>query len=186
MPLAEGNILEVGIGTGLNLPWYVPEKVAKVTGIDPSTDPWNAGRIVPEELPFDFEFIAVSAEKLPFADESFDTVVMTYNLCTIPDPVAALNEIRRVLKPGGRLLFCEHGLSPEAGIAKWQGILDPPWTHVSGGCHLDRDIPALIRLSGFDMVNLQEGYIPGFRIFSYQYWGQAVIAKSDQESFQDK
>jgi SAM-dependent methyltransferase len=175
VPLAQGDILEIGIGTGLNLAHYDPQKVEKIIGLDPSEDTWRAGKVVPEDLPFDFEFLPVSAEKLPFNNGSFDTVVVTFSLCTIPDPLAALREMRRVLRPDGRLLFGEHGLAPEPGVEKWQHRLDPLWSQFSGGCHLDRDIPGLIREAGFHISKLEQMYLPGWKVFSYHYWGQAVL-----------
>lgn len=175
VPLAEGDILEIGIGTGLNLAHYDPQKVEKIIGLDPSEDTWRAGKVIPEDLPFDFEFMPVSAEKLPFSNGSFDTVVVTFSLCTIPDPLAALREMRRVLRPDGRLLFSEHGLAPEPGVEKWQHRLDPVWSRFSGGCHLDRDIPGLIREAGFHISKLEQMYLPGWKVFSYHYWGQAVL-----------
>ncbi|MDF3032045.1 MAG: ycgJ, partial [Moraxellaceae bacterium] len=120
------------------------------------------------------ELVSLSAEGIPFADASFDTVVVTYSLCTIPDPVAALREMRRVLKPGGPLLFCEHGLAPEEGVRRWQRRLTPLWSTLAGGCHLDRDVPALLRAAGFRCDDLQTLYLPGPRPMTFNYLGSAV------------
>ena len=115
----------------------------------------------------------LSGESLPLPDASADTVVVTYSLCTIPHPVTALHEMRRVLKPGGDILFCEHGRAPDAKIARWQSRIDPVWKHIAGGCHSGRDIPALIDAAGLQTVALEQMYIPGPRVLSYNYWGVA-------------
>jgi len=157
VPLAHGRVLEVGIGTGLNMAWYDPAKVSQITGL-------------PVEL------VGLSAEQIPRPDASFDTVVMTFTLCTIPDPVAALREMRRVLVPGGRLLFCEHGRAPDAGVARWQDRLQPLWGPLAGGCHLNRDIPALLQAGGFTCPDLQTRYLPGPRVMTFNCWGVALAA----------
>ncbi|MDZ7592235.1 MAG: class I SAM-dependent methyltransferase [Rubrivivax sp.] len=119
------------------------------------------------------KLIGLSAERLPVDDASFETVVCTYTLCTIADPIAALKEMRRALAPGGRLLFSEHGRAPDENVLKWQTRLQPYWKKLSGGCTLDRDIPALLEQAGF-RPNFQSRYIPGPKILSYHYWGEAV------------
>jgi ubiquinone/menaquinone biosynthesis C-methylase UbiE len=121
------------------------------------------------------ELVGLSAEALPIADASFDTVVCTYTLCTIPDPVTALREMRRVLVPGGRLLFSEHGRAPDPGVRRWQTRLQPYWSRLAGGCLLDRDIPALLEQAGF-APDLQSRYLPGPKLLSYHYWGVALAA----------
>ena len=170
------RVLEVGIGTGLNLPWYNPTRVSRITGLDPALalHPRAQRRIAAAGLPV--ELVGLSAEQIPRPDASFDTVVVTYTLCTIPDPVAALREMRRVLVPGGRLLFCEHGRAPDAGVARWQDRLQPLWGPLAGGCHLNRDIPALLQAGGFASPDLQTRYLPGPRVMTFNYWGQAVAA----------
>ena len=120
------------------------------------------------------ELVALSAERIPRDDASFDCVVMTYTLCSIPDALAALREMRRVLRPDGRLLFCEHGAAPDAGVRRWQDRLTPVWQKIAGGCHLNRDIPALLAAAGFAGRDLQAGYLPGPRPLAYHYWGEAV------------
>jgi ubiquinone/menaquinone biosynthesis C-methylase UbiE len=176
VPLAHGRVLEVGIGTGLNMAWYDPARVSRITGLDPALDlhPRAQRRIEAAGLPV--ELVGLSAEQIPRPDASFDTVVMTYTLCTIPDPVAALREMRRVLVPGGRLLFCEHGRAPDAGVARWQDRLQPLWGRLAGGCHLNRDIPALLQAGGFACPDLQTRYLPGPRVMTFNYWGQALAA----------
>jgi ubiquinone/menaquinone biosynthesis C-methylase UbiE len=181
VPLAEGLVLEVGIGSGLNIPFYDAGKVSKVIGLDPSPELNEmAQKVVNKtaaENGLDVEIILGSAEAMPFPDDHFDTVVITYTLCTIPNAEAANLEIRRVLKPDGKLVFCEHGLAPDAGVAKWQGRIDPLWGKIAGGCHLNRDIPALINSAGFTIQTLEQMYLPSTpRFAGYNYWGVAVIA----------
>ena len=180
VPLAEGLVLEVGIGSGLNIPFYDAAKVNKVIGLDPSPELNEmAEKVVAKtaaENGLDVEIILGSAEAMPFPDDHFDSVVITYTLCTIPDAEAANLEIRRVLKPGGKLIFCEHGLAPDAGVAKWQGRIDPIWGKIAGGCHLNRDIPELITGAGFTIETLEQMYLPSTPKFAgYNYWGVAVI-----------
>jgi ubiquinone/menaquinone biosynthesis C-methylase UbiE len=175
IPLASGRVLEVGIGTGLNMPHYDRARVTAIVGVDPGL---RMQRLALERIRrsgIEVRLVGLSAEKLQADDASFDTVVSTYTLCSIVDPVAALREMRRVLVPGGRLLFSEHGKAPDAGVAKWQARLQPYWSKVAGGCMLDRDIPALLREAGFQ-PEVQSRYLPGPRILSYHYWGVAVAA----------
>ncbi|MCU0929931.1 MAG: class I SAM-dependent methyltransferase [Burkholderiaceae bacterium] len=172
IPRAEGRVLEVGFGTGLNVPLYDRARVTTVVGVDPALRMHGLARRRIEAAGLDVQLMGLSAETLPAPDASFDTVVSTYTLCTIPDVAAALREMRRVLKPGGRLLFAEHGLAPDAGVAAWQRRLNPLWSPLAGGCRLDRDIPALLREAGFD-VDVQSRYLPGPRFVSYHYWGEA-------------
>ncbi len=175
IPLAHGRVLEVGLGTGRNLPHYNPQRVQQVVGVDPALRMHRLAARRAKASGLDVVLMGLSAEVLPAPDASFDTVVSTYTLCSIPDPVAALCEMRRVLKPGGKLLFSEHGLSPEPGVARWQTRLQPHWKPLAGGCHLDRDMPALLAQAGF-ACDVQAGYRWGPRVVSYHYWGQAVAA----------
>lgn len=172
VPQARGRVLEIGMGTGRNVPYYDPSRVTQVVGVDPALRMHHLARKRIERSGLNVELMGLSAEKLPAANASFDTVVCTYTLCTIPDPLAALAEMKRVLVPGGRLLFSEHGLSPDASVARWQARLQPLWGPLSGGCHLARDIPALLKEAGF-RTQPESGYIPGPRLLSYHFWGQA-------------
>ena len=124
-----------------------------------------------KRLSFPVEFLQQEANRLPLGDRSVDTAVMTWSLCSIDDPAAALREVRRVLKPGGALIFVEHGLSPDAGVRRWQNRLTPIWRHVAGGCHLNRKVDDLIREAGFEMMEISAGYMPGPRVGTYMYQG---------------
>ena len=175
IPQAEGRILEVGIGTGLNMPFYDRARVKTIVGLDPSLHMHRLALKRIQRAGIEVQLLSLSAEKLPIADASFDTVVSTYTLCSIPDPVTALREMRRVLVPGGKLLFSEHGRAPDKSVLKWQTRLQPYWSKVAGGCMLDRDIPALLERAGFK-PDVQSRYIPGPKVLSYHYWGEAVAA----------
>ncbi|MCC7269502.1 MAG: class I SAM-dependent methyltransferase, partial [Rhodocyclaceae bacterium] len=142
IPQARGRVLEIGIGTGLNLPFYDASRVHAIVGVEPSLRMHRLALKRSRAAGLPVEIVGIGAERLPLADRAFDTVVSTYTLCTIPDPVAALREVRRVLAPGGRLLFSEHGRAPDESVRKWQSRLQPVWMKFSGGCRLDRDIPA--------------------------------------------
>ena len=174
VPLARGEVLEVGIGTGLNLAHYRAEQIERIWGLDPATEMNRTTRKRLCGTGLDLELLALSAEQIPVENDRFDTVVLTYTLCSIPDPVAALREMKRTLRPGGRLLFCEHGLAPEPSIARWQRRLTPAWRRIAGDCHMDRDVPALLDAAGFKVDDLQQDYIPGPRVLTYNYWGEAV------------
>lgn len=174
VPLARGRVLEVGIGTGLNMRWYDKSRVSKITGLDPSLQLHPLARERIAQAGLDVELLGLSAEKIPLPAASFDTVLVTYTLCTIPDVLAALKEMRRVLAPGGRLLFCEHGRAPDESVRRWQGRLQPLWGPLAGGCHLGRDIPALLQEAGFQLPDLHTGYLSGPRPFTFHYWGEAL------------
>jgi ubiquinone/menaquinone biosynthesis C-methylase UbiE len=173
VPRAHGRVLEVGVGSGLNAPYYDHARVSAVVGLDPSRAMRRRAEQRFAEAGLEVEFIGLSAEKIPQADASFDSVLITFTLCTIPDPLAALAEMRRVLKPGGRLIFCEHGRAPDAAVRRWQDRLTPLWRRIGGGCHLNRDIPALLSAGGFDCDDLQTMYLPGIRPLTYNFWGEA-------------
>ena len=174
VPLARGRVLEIGIGSGLNLPFYDSANVSGVWGLDPSREITRLASDAAEDAPFDVEFVQAGAEEIPFDSDSFDTVLLTYTLCSIPEAVPALREMARVLKPGGKLLFCEHGAAPDAGVRRWQDRIDPLWCRVAGGCHLNRPIAALIQRAGFRIERLESGYVSSPRIASYHSWGAAT------------
>ena len=180
VPLAEGDVLEIGMGSGLNLPYYDQHKVRKLWGLEPSEGMRKLAaknlQGLSLDLDLDLEFIDLPGEEIPLESNSVDTVLVTFTLCTIPDAASALQGMRRVLKPGGRLLFCEHGAAPDEGVRRWQDRLNSGWSKIAGGCNMNRDIPAMIAAGGFDIVNDERMYIPGLRILSYNYWGSAVSA----------
>ncbi len=175
VPLAEGRVLEIGIGSGLNLPYYDPGKIERVIGLDPAEEMLSYARRISATLPFTVEYLALEGERIPLERHSVDTVLVTYTLCTIADAIGALEGMRAVLKPGGRLIFCEHGRAPDAAVRRWQHRLNPLWRRIGGGCNLDRDIPALIEAAGFRVDTLESGYLPRTPRFSgFNYWGSAV------------
>lgn len=173
IPRARGRVLEVGIGSGLNLPYYDTDGVQQVWGLDPSPELWALARDNARDVPFGLEFVEGVAEDIPLDSASVDTVVLTYTLCTLPEIAGAMAEMRRVLKPGGQLLFCEHGLAPDASVRKWQHRLNPLWRRLGGGCNLNRDIPALLERGGFNIQTMDTMYIPGWRPGCFNYWGTA-------------
>lgn len=177
VPQAAGRVLEVGVGTGRNMPFYTPQCVASLDAVDPGSPLMQ--RVAQRRAArngLDLHFAPLSAEELPYDSGGFDTVVCTYTLCTIPDAAAALAQMRRVLKPEGRLLFCEHGAAPDAGVRRWQDRITPAWKRIAGGCHLNRDVPALLREGGFSTVTLDTGYIRGPRPWTFHYRGVATPA----------
>jgi ubiquinone/menaquinone biosynthesis C-methylase UbiE len=170
---AHGRVLEIGIGSGLNLSSY-PSGIETVCGVDPSAEllAKASGRVA--NVRFPVRLVEASSEKLPLEDRSFDTVVMTFTLCSIPDVAAALLEIRRVLKPEGELLFAEHGRAPDPDVMRWQDRITPVWKRIGGGCHLNRKIDDLVQAAGFRLERLSTGYQKTApRPFSFFYEGSA-------------
>jgi len=166
VPAAEGRVLEIGAGSGVNLPYY-SARATEVLGLEPHP------KLQTMASGTGFRMVNGSAEAIPLERASVDTVVTTWTLCSIPNADVALGEMRRVLRPGGRLLFVEHGLAPEARVQLWQHRLTPLWKRIGGGCHLDRVIPELIREAGFEMVELKAGYMAGPRPLTFMYEGSA-------------
>ena len=173
VPLAQGRVLEIGIGSGLNLSFYDPQRVERVVGVDPSAELQRLARERAACCQVPVEMIALELGQIQAESASFDDIVCTFTLCTIPDALGALREMRRVLKPGGRLLFCEHGLAPDLPVLRWQKRLTPLWKPLAGGCHLDRDIPALIEAGGFHIRQLDTGYLKGPRPMTHVFRGWA-------------
>ncbi|MFZ9298407.1 MAG: class I SAM-dependent methyltransferase [Hylemonella sp.] len=176
VPRASGRVLEIGIGTGLNLPFYDKSRVTQIVGLEPAQ---HLHRLAQERIAQSgmvVELVPISAQKIDLPDRSFDTVLTTYTLCSIPEPQAAMREIRRILKPDGQLLYCEHGQAPDASVRVWQDRLQPLWGPMAGGCHLGRDMEALIREAGFSLTEPHHDYLPGPRFLSFHYWGQAQLS----------
>lgn len=173
VPSATGRVLEIGIGTGLNIPFYDAGQVSQLWGLDPSPDIWALAADQVRKVAFPVEYLSAGAESIPLDAASVDTIVMTYSLCSIPDVAAATAEMRRVLRPGGRVLFAEHGLAPDPSVRKWQDRITPLWKKIGGGCHLNRDIPGLLRDGGFRITKLEAMYLPGWRPATFNYWGAA-------------
>jgi len=174
VPLAEGCVLEIGIGSGNNLPHYNGNMVSHLTAIDPLEEIWNMRKVDLSGLGFEVKYIKGGAEQIPAEDAKFDTVVTTFTLCSVHDIHRTLKELHRVLKPGGKLLFSEHGKSPDKNIERWQNLVNPLWKRVSGGCNLNRDIPDLMEKHGFKTKDISTQYMPGWRLTSYSYWGVAL------------
>lgn len=174
VPQAEGVVLELGFGSGLNLPHYDQSKVAKLYALEPAAGMIARARRRARDAGFPIEILQETAEELSLPAGSIDTILVTYSLCTIPDAVTALEGARRVLKPHGRLLFCEHGLAPDEDVRRWQRRIEPFTRTIGGGCHLTRDIPALVRKAGFTIETLETGYLPKSPKWGgFNYWGAA-------------
>jgi len=169
---ATGSVLEVGIGSGLNLPFYA-EDATHVLGLDPSHTLLAMSQRAASTMTRSIDLLEASAESIPLDDQSIDTVVTTWTLCSIPDVGKALGEMRRVLRPHGQLLFIEHGRSPDAKVRRWQDRLTPVWKRVGGGCHLNRPIRELIEHSGFQIERLETGYMEGPKPMTFMYEGRA-------------
>lgn len=176
VPLARGRVLEIGIGTGLNLMHYDRAKIQEIVGLDPALEMHRLAKKRMQRSGLKVSLVGLSAERIPFDDAAFDTVLMTYTLCSIPDPISALKEMRRMLKPGGKLIFCEHGASPEPSVRRWQDRLNPLWSKMGGGCQLNRDVPRLLKDAGLLSSDMETAYLPGPRPLTYNFWGTAIAA----------
>lgn len=174
VPRAHGRVLEIGFGSGLNLPFYDAGRVDEVLGLDPSAEMHAKAADAVGAAPFAVELIEAPADRIPLEDASVDTVLSTYTFCTIPDTAAALAEVRRVLKPGGELLFCEHGRAPGRWAQRQQDFLNPLWRRLGGGCNLNRRIPELLEAGGFRVGELDARYIPGWGPAAFNYRGSAA------------
>jgi ubiquinone/menaquinone biosynthesis C-methylase UbiE len=173
----EGTVLEVGFGSGLNLPHYRAENVSKLYALDPSTVGLQLAKKRLARVSFPVELLPLRADgRIPLEDSSVDAVVTTWTLCTIPDPLAALREMHRVLRPGGRYYFAEHGLSPDPSVAKWQHRLDPIEVAMAGGCHFTRPIDSLVKDSPLELEGVENFHLSGPRFATYMYFGSAVRA----------
>jgi ubiquinone/menaquinone biosynthesis C-methylase UbiE len=169
---AEGRVLEVGVGSGMNLPFYRPP-VREVLALEPAPRLVTMARNASRATSMPVSFLEASAEAIPLDEQSVDTVVTTWTLCSIPLAATALADMRRVLRPGGKLLFVEHGLAPDEAVRRWQDRLTPAWRYISGGCHLNRPIRSLIEGAGFRIDRIETGYMPGPKLMTFMYEGSA-------------
>lgn len=173
VPRASGRVLELGVGSGLNLAFYDPAHAKEIVAIDPSAPLLAKARPRAREAKVKVELVEASAESLPFDAASFDDAVVTYSLCSVADPLKALGEVRRVLKPGAHLYFVEHGIAPDERWRRWQRRLTPYWRHISGNCHLDRDLPAELAAAGFTVDEMHASYTDGPKWMTFTYEGVA-------------
>jgi SAM-dependent methyltransferase len=174
VPGASGVVLEIGFGSGLNLPYYDAKRVERVLALEPSDAMWALAAPRVEASPLPVERIPRPAEDPGLAAASVDSAVVTYTLCTIPEVATALAGLRRALRPGAPLLFCEHGAAPDPAVRRWQDRLDPIWGWLSGGCHINREIPRLLEAAGFRLHALETLYLPGWRPASFNVSGSAT------------
>ena len=176
VPLCKGIVLEIGSGSGLNFPYYKTSKVKKIFALEPDKEMIELARQETKKSSIEITFLQEYAERISLKDNSVDTILLTYSLCTIPDPISALKEMKRVLRSNGCLVYCEHGMAPESSIRKWQNRLNPINSYFSGGCNLNRNIMQLITESGFKIQKSETMYLPGTtKLVGYNYWGTAVI-----------
>jgi len=174
VPEASGTILEIGIGSGLNIPYYQKSKINKVIGLEPSEQLCKMAKKTADDNNFSIDFLVNGAEEIELPSNSIDTILLTYTLCSIPEPYLALKEIMRVMKSDGRILFCEHGIAPDEVVQKWQNRINPLWGKLFGGCNINRDIPNILKNGGFKINSLDKMYLPSTpKIVGYNYWGEA-------------
>ena len=174
VPEASGTILEIGIGSGLNIPYYKKSKINKVIGLEPSEQLCKMAKKTADDNNFSIDFLVNGAEEIELPSNSIDTILLTYTLCSIPEPYIALKEIMRVMKSDGRILFCEHGIAPDQVVQKWQNRINPLWGKLFGGCNINRDIPNILKNGGFKINSLDKMYLPSTpKIVGYNYWGEA-------------
>lgn len=176
VPRARGRVLEIGLGSGLNLALYDPAEVDVVLGLEPSAELKKRASERAARARVPVEMVGLVGEDIPLESESVDSILITYTLCTIPGVEAALSEMRRVLRRDGTMFFCEHGRAPDVNVARWQARIEPVWKKFAGGCHLTRDIPALLQAASFEVRDLEQLYLPGPRIATYNTWGSATPA----------
>lgn len=177
VPRASGRVLEIGFGAGHNLPFYDASKVTHLWALEPAKEMRARAAERVAASPLEIQFLDLPGEQIPLDSEVADTVLVTYTICTIPDAMKALGEMRRVLKPDGRMIFCEHGKAPDANVNRWQDRLTPLWRSCFGGCHLGRPIPQMIGDAGFRIDKVETMYLPGTpRFAGFNYWGEAIKA----------
>ena len=169
---AEGRVLEIGVGSGMNLPFYRPP-VREILALEPAPRLMTMARSASRAISMPVTFLEASAEAIPLDKHSVDTIVTTWTLCSIPLAATALADMRRVMRPGGKLLFVEHGVAPDEGVRRWQDWLTPAWRRISGGCHLNRPIRSMIEAAGFRIDRIETGYMPGPKPMTFMYEGSA-------------
>lgn len=174
VPMATGRVLEIGMGSGLNLPYYDRDKVELVWGLEPSEGMRVKAQKALAATDLEVRWLDLPGEEIPLDDASADTIVLTYTLCTIPGWQQALEQMRRVLKPGGKMVFSEHGQAPDAAVRKWQDRINPYWGKIAGGCHLNRPIPNMLEQGGFVVEEVDSMYLPGPKWATFNYWGVVV------------
>ena len=176
VPNAKGDILEIGIGSGLNIPYYDPKKINKIIGLDPSEELNDMAKENAAKSNINIDILIAGAEEIPLPSNSIDTVLITYSLCTIPNLADSLKEIKRVMKNDAEMIFCEHGIAPDLRIQNWQNKINPLWGKLFGGCNINRDIPKILVNSEFKIQTLEQMYLPSTpKIVGYNYWGLAKI-----------
>ncbi len=176
VPQASGDVLELGCGGGINMQFYDPAKITSFAGLDPSPALLDASRRAAHAKNMVTDIQAGIGEDMPFAGDSFDTVLVTFTLCSVDDQAQVLSEMRRVLRPGGKVLFLEHGRAPDARIQNWQRRIEPMWKRVAGNCHLTREIGGAYRGAGFKVIHSDRGYMPKTpRPFGWIEWGEARL-----------
>lgn len=177
LPLCRGTVLEIGCGTGSNFEFYDLKKVEKLIALEPASEMIKRAQKEAQNIDLDISFLEVGAEKIPLKDKSVDTVLLTYTLCSIPDPYAALAEIKRVLKNGGSLVFCEHGLASDYGVRLMQNVCNVIWPSIAGGCNVNRDVQSVIAESGFKIEEIDTMYLPKTpRWLGHNSWGVAAVS----------
>lgn len=176
VPQADGDVLELGCGGGINMEFYNPSRIKSFAGLDPSPALLDRSKEAAQAKGMSADIRAGIGEAMPFADASFDTVLVTFTLCSVHSQQQVLSEMRRVLRPGGKALFLEHGAAPDAGAAKWQQRIEPVWKRMSGNCHLTRPITGAYKAAGFKIAQAEKGYMPKTpKPFAWLEWGEARV-----------
>jgi SAM-dependent methyltransferase len=176
VPQASGDVLELGCGGGINMEFYDPARITRLAGIDPSPALLDRSRDAAAARGITADIRGGIGEAMPFGDAEFDTILCTFTLCSVESQTQVLAEMRRVLRPGGRILFLEHGSAPDHSVQKWQRRIEPIWKRIGGGCHLTRPITGAYAASGFAIATAEKQYMPKTpRPFGWIEWGEARV-----------